>query len=178
MSKEEFPTNEKEVESFKVLDHEPIKRRPWWKLGGKDESFVSVDAGYGRTVSPASSSETKLGTVEELGHNVWETEDAKEIYKPIEGYEGAHRFDPSLVWTAEEEKRLVRIVSLVKSPALHIREANTRHSSTGVSRSQPASCSLLFNLTEETSRKPSVTLCWVRHFPTLQLMDSNRIQLT
>lgn len=31
-------------------------------------------------------------------------------YKPIEGYEGAHRYDPKLEWEPKEEKKLVRKV--------------------------------------------------------------------
>jgi len=112
MSEKAFPHDGRDVDELQVVDRQPIKRKPWYKLGGKDESFVSVDAGYARTVSPASTSDTKLDSLEDLGHNVWETEDSKEIYKPIEGYEGAHRFDPSLKWTPAEEKALVRTVSL------------------------------------------------------------------
>ena len=119
MSKEEYPADVQDVDGLQIVDRNPIKRNPWWKLGGKDESFVSIDAGYARTVSPASISDTKLDTLEELGHNVWETEDGKEIYKPIEGYEGAHRFDPSMKWSPEEEKRLIRTVGL-RYPLLHL----------------------------------------------------------
>jgi hypothetical protein len=113
MSNELYP-GEKHVEVpvLQEVDPEPIKRRPWWKLGGKDQSFVSVDAGYARTVSSASGSETKLDAVDDLGHHVWETEETKEIYKPIAGYEGAHRFDPSFKWSPQEEKVLVRTVSI------------------------------------------------------------------
>ncbi len=93
-----------------VVDTRPIKRKPWWKFGGEDVSFVSVDAGYAKQVNKsASSSDTKL---DELGRHVWETAESREIYKPIPGYEGAHRFDPSLTWAPEEEKRLVRQVRL------------------------------------------------------------------
>ena len=88
----------------------PVKTKPWWKLGGKDYGFVSIDAGYPKQVNSASSSDTQLDG--SLDHNVYETEDTKEIYQPIEGYEGAHRFDPSLEWDPQEEKRLVKIVSL------------------------------------------------------------------
>lgn len=110
---------EKQVSQTQTVDEKglhlvspkPIKRDPWWKLGGKDVSFVSVDAGYVRSDNSASSSKTKLGSVESLGHHVFETAESKEIYKPIEGYEGSHRFDPTFEWTAEEEKTLVRTVS-------------------------------------------------------------------
>ena len=86
----------------------PTKTKPWWKFGGKDYSFVSVNSGYSAT---ASSSDTNLDSSEKLGRNVYETDDVKDVYKPIEGYEGAHRFDPNFKWSPEEEKRLVKTVS-------------------------------------------------------------------
>jgi hypothetical protein len=114
MSKEELPTHTTALDDtgFHNGEAHPVKRRPWWKLGGKDYSFVSVNAGYARSALSTSSSDTKLNVVDELGNNVFETEDTKEIYKPIEGYEGSHRFDPSFKWEPEEERKLVRTVSL------------------------------------------------------------------
>ena len=88
----------------------PTQRRPWFKLGGQDHPFVSVDAGYPRATDSASSSESDL-TVPNKAHNVWETQDAHDIYAPIAGYEGAHRFDPNFKWEPEEEKALIRKVS-------------------------------------------------------------------
>jgi hypothetical protein len=112
MSKEAFPnTINVDETGLQNVDNQPIKRKPWWKLGGKDYSFVSVNAGYARTDISTSSSETKLDNVENLGQHVYETDDVKDIYKPIEGYEGSHRFDPSFTWSPEEEKSLVRTVS-------------------------------------------------------------------
>lgn len=112
MSKEEAyaAAEVKDIEQrgFDNADVLPTKTKPWWKFGGKDYSFVPVNSGYSTT---ASSSETNLDSSEKLGRNVYETEEAKDIYKPIEGYEGAHRFDPKLKWSPEEEQRLVRIVS-------------------------------------------------------------------
>jgi hypothetical protein len=121
MSKQEFPNEVKEVDEKALQNAAPTKSKPWWKLGGIDYSFVSVNAGYVKTADiktaeSASSSDSKLGEAEKLGHNVWETDDSKEIYKPIDGYEGAHRFDPAFSWELEEEKRLVRTVSLNISP--------------------------------------------------------------
>jgi hypothetical protein len=113
MSKEAYPSHTTAIDESglnNVYD-QPTKRRPWWKLGGKDSSFVSVNAGYANTTFSTSSSDTKLDTDKDLGRHVFETDDTKEIYKPIEGYEGAHRFDPSFQWTQEEERKLVRTVS-------------------------------------------------------------------
>jgi hypothetical protein len=38
-------------------------------------------------------------------------------YKPSEGWEGLHRYDTSFTWRAEEEKRLIRKVSKMRSRA-------------------------------------------------------------
>ena len=42
--------------------------------------------------------------------NVFVAPEVADIYKPIEGFEGAHRFDSSAIWTKKEEKSLVRKV--------------------------------------------------------------------
>jgi NADPH-dependent glutamate synthase beta subunit-like oxidoreductase len=34
----------------------------------------------------------------------------KDRYRPVESYEGIHRYDPDFVWEKAEEKRLVRKV--------------------------------------------------------------------
>ncbi|KAF2149177.1 phthalate transporter [Myriangium duriaei CBS 260.36] len=83
-------------------------RQPWWKLGGKDYPFVSVDAGYSSSANSSASSSKSSLPIPDRSHNVWESVEAVEIYKPIEGYEGAHRFDHDYKWTPEEEKSLVR----------------------------------------------------------------------
>lgn len=80
-------------------------RQKWWQLGGKDISHVSVDDGL--ESSPESSS-GDLNTASR--DNVFTAAEAVELYKPIEGFEGTHRFEPTAVWTVEEEKRLVRKV--------------------------------------------------------------------
>ena len=97
--------NDADEKGYQNARPQPIKKKPWWKLGGEDYSFVSVNAGYG---SSPSSSDTKLGIVDKLGQHVYEDEETKALYKPIEGYEGSHRFDPDFKWTPEEEKRLVK----------------------------------------------------------------------
>ena len=113
MSKQTYPANVNDVDEsgLQGVDPKPMNK-PWWKLGGKDYSFVSVNAGYTRSAISTSSSDTKLDAVENLGRHVYETDDTKEIYKPIAGYEGSHRFDPSFQWDPEEERKLVRMVSL------------------------------------------------------------------
>ncbi len=85
------------------------KPRKWWQLGGQDYSFVSVDDGY--DIPSQTPSQADIETLPKSSEqNVFEDAAALDIYKPIEGYEGAHRFDPSATWTSEEEKTLVRFV--------------------------------------------------------------------
>ena len=44
------------------------------------------------------------------GGKTFETDSLEEFYKPIESYEGYHRYDPNFVWEEKEEKRVVRRV--------------------------------------------------------------------
>ena len=113
MSKETYPAkiNDVDENGLQSVDPQPTRSKPWWKLGGKDYSFVSINAGYTKSAISTLSSDTKLDVVENLGRHVYETDDTKEIYKPIAGYEGSHRFDPSFQWDPAEERKLVRIVS-------------------------------------------------------------------
>lgn len=43
--------------------------------------------------------------------SAFDTESFESFYKPIESYEGYHRWDPTFQWEAKEEKKLVRKVS-------------------------------------------------------------------
>ncbi|KAJ6115009.1 hypothetical protein N7486_000787 [Penicillium sp. IBT 16267x] len=55
----------------------------------------------------ASSIEDRRGTVKNVDCAFDTTEDPR-YYKPIESYEGYHRWDPEFEWTEEEEKAIVR----------------------------------------------------------------------
>ncbi|EXJ54203.1 hypothetical protein A1O7_09540 [Cladophialophora yegresii CBS 114405] len=114
---------EKSIESGIIASpvestHEhPRKLRPrkWWKLGGQDQSHVSVDA----DIEPDSETSSKDGdNLVRNVNNVFEAPEAAEIYKPTAKFEGSHRFDPSAAWEPEEEKRLVRRLDwLIAVPA-------------------------------------------------------------
>lgn len=41
-----------------------------------------------------------------------ETDSLAKFYRPIESYEGYHRWDPQFQWDEKEEKRLIRKVSI------------------------------------------------------------------
>lgn len=93
------------------------RRQKWWRLGGRDVSHVSVNDGY--VDSDASSfDEDSNGAVVKNVNNVFDAPEAAQLYKPIEGFEGTHRFDPSATWTQAEEKALVRKVGAY--PAFNI----------------------------------------------------------
>jgi hypothetical protein len=47
-----------------------------------------------------------------LKPSTFQTDGLETFYKPIEGYEGAHRYDPEYVWSAADEGRVVRKVYL------------------------------------------------------------------
>ena len=50
-------------------------------------------------------------SVSKRGGKTFDNDTLQANYAPIEGYEGAHRYDPNFEWEPQEEKRLVRKVS-------------------------------------------------------------------
>jgi len=107
---EVYPMN-KDATAKVVVRHNTQQPRKWWRFGGTDYSHVSVDAGYDIDSSETSSfDESDSGLVKNV-NNVYEDKDAADLYKPIEGYEGAHRFKLDATWTSEEEEDLVKRVS-------------------------------------------------------------------
>ena len=88
-----------------------VKTPPWWKIGGKDYSYVSIDGDYTVASGESSSTESLDDTIVKKRNSVFQAPEAVDLYKPPESYEGSHRFNPSLVWTQDEEKALVKRVS-------------------------------------------------------------------
>ncbi|KAG5915599.1 hypothetical protein E4U61_004448 [Claviceps capensis] len=93
--------------------------RKWWQLGGEDVSHLPIDADHGLLSS--------MSSLEEASKQQSKTEsrpiapEAQEVYKPVDGFEGAHRFDPAAKWTDEEEQALVR---KVRFPMNHLSSPN------------------------------------------------------
>ncbi|KAI4159597.1 MAG: hypothetical protein LQ342_006435 [Letrouitia transgressa] len=71
---------------------------PWWKFGGRDRIFI-----------PTREETSKREPEDE---SVFSNVKARDIYKPIEKYEGRHRFDVNATWSDNEEKKLVRRLDL------------------------------------------------------------------
>lgn len=88
-----------------------VNTPPWWKIGGKDYSYVSIDGDYTVSSEEYSSTESLDDTVVKKRNSVFGAPEALELYKPPESYEGSHRFNPNLIWTQDEEKALVKRVS-------------------------------------------------------------------
>lgn len=52
------------------------------------------------------------------GDKTWDNDSLDSFYKPIDSYEGIHRFDPDFQWDPKEEKKLVRKVCIPYSRCL------------------------------------------------------------
>ena len=63
--------------------------------------------------SISSSIEAQRGTIQAVDC-AFDTTENPNYYKPIESYEGYHRWDPAFEWTEEEEKAVVKKVGLYR----------------------------------------------------------------
>lgn len=135
-----------------------VKSPPWWKIGGKDYSYVSIDGDYTVASGESSSTESFADDLVKRRNSVFQAPEAVELYKPSESYEGAHRFDPALVWTQDEEKALVRRVSIIPA-IINARISNFGHSLIGRSLYQLASCSSPYNSIVEISPRHCPITC-------------------
>lgn len=70
----------------------------------------------GKTPQSGSTSSSSLdfnnprARVKDLSECAFETLEDPRYYRPIDSYEGIHRWDPDFEWTEEEEKRIIRKV--------------------------------------------------------------------
>lgn len=67
--------------------------------------------------SVSSSIEAQQGTIQAVDC-AFDTTENPHFYKPIESYEGYHRWDPVFEWTEEEEKAVVKKVGLYLGTAI------------------------------------------------------------
>lgn len=91
----------------------PQKANSWWKFGGRDRIFVPSRLQGSESTFKDFQGDRTVDDDHNADGNVFSEPRAIEIYKPIEKYEGRHRFDLHATWSDEEEKRLVRRVSYV-----------------------------------------------------------------
>ena len=83
----------------------------WWKFGGKDRSFIPTRSETSKPSLDAFNDPRDIENENTADDSVFNNPKAFDIYKPIEKYEGRHRFDPRATWSEGEEKKLVRRVS-------------------------------------------------------------------
>ncbi|KAL8677724.1 MAG: hypothetical protein Q9186_005877 [Xanthomendoza sp. 1 TL-2023] len=90
-----------------------LNTNPWWRFGGKDRSFIPTRAENATSKHTLDNQKDDRDIEDEvnLDDSVFNNPKAFEIYKPIENYEGRHRFDPRATWSEAEEKKLIRRVS-------------------------------------------------------------------
>ncbi|KAL9052608.1 MAG: hypothetical protein Q9162_005298 [Coniocarpon cinnabarinum] len=75
----------------------------------KSPSYIQHGAPDSPSASPASSGSELLTPAHVIGkRTTFDTSELSEFYKPIDSYEGRHRFDPDFQWDAQEEKKIVR----------------------------------------------------------------------
>ncbi|MCJ1481729.1 hypothetical protein MMC06_001888 [Schaereria dolodes] len=88
-------------------DRRHLKYR-WWKFSGQDRSFVSSRSDGSTSTLPSIKGDIESSTPYDSQKGVFSDPDAAGFYQPIEGYEGAHRFDPVTTWSDQEERSLIR----------------------------------------------------------------------
>lgn len=140
-----------------------FRANPWWRFGGEDRSFVPVNVTSSVKSTRSSSDEDEHANENTIYGSVFSDSRAQEFYKPIEKYEGRHRFDMHATWTEQEEKALVRRVSayILVSTTSTRKRLTYFDSSTGASVCGPASCFLPYSLIEAISFKHSQIICLV-----------------
>lgn len=90
-----------------------LKANSWWRFGGRDRIFVPSRLQGSNATFKDFQGDRTINDDHNADGSVFSDPRAVEIYKPIEKYEGRHRFDLHATWSADEEKRLVRRVSSV-----------------------------------------------------------------
>ena len=100
------------------------KANSWWKFGGRDRIFVPSRLQGSKSTFKDFQGDRTIDDDNNADGNVFSDPRAVELYKPIEKYEGRHRFDLHATWSDEEEKRLVRRVGCIISLA-ELRESRS-----------------------------------------------------
>ncbi|KAF2151791.1 MFS general substrate transporter [Myriangium duriaei CBS 260.36] len=73
-----------------------------------DSDDGRLDKAHNGSVSAVADTVGKNAFIAKVGANTFQTESLESFYKPIESYEGFHRYDPNFSWEPAEEKKLVR----------------------------------------------------------------------
>ena len=88
-----------------------LQTNPWWRFGGRDRSYIPTRNEPSKSSLDSFTDSRDIENENNADLSVFNDTKAYDIYKPIEKYEGRHRFDPRATWSDGEEKKLVRKVS-------------------------------------------------------------------
>ncbi|KAL9074122.1 MAG: hypothetical protein Q9161_002532 [Pseudevernia consocians] len=89
-----------------------LRANSWWKFGGRDRTFVPSRLHGSKSSFKDFQGDRTVGDDHNADGSAFSDPGAVEIYKPIEKYEGRHRFDLHATWSGDEEMRLVRRICL------------------------------------------------------------------
>lgn len=92
-----------------------LQTNPWWRFGGRDRSYIPTRNEPSKSSQDSLTDPRDIESENTADLSVFNDAKAYDIYKPIENYEGRHRFDPRATWSDGEEKKLVRRVSSSQS---------------------------------------------------------------
>lgn len=112
-----------ELQDTSVGPHQltTLETNKWWQFGGRDRSYIPTRA-YTSKSSLDAFNEPGSGDGDNTADDsVFNDVKAFDLYKPIEKYEGRHRFDQRATWTDAEEKKLVRRVRICRFHARELR---------------------------------------------------------
>ena len=91
-------------------NHQLDTRTP--KMGGREDSPNSGSASPEADLKAfPEAAVTDPSFFKRTKGRAFDNDSLESFYKPIDSYEGRHRYDPSFEWTPKEEKRVVRKVS-------------------------------------------------------------------
>ena len=101
--------------SFTPPEQEPsLRANSLWNFGGRDRTFVPSRLQGSQSSFKEFQGDRTVDDDHNADGSVFSDPRFVEMFKPIEKYEGRHRFDLHATWSDKEEKRLVRRVSSVK----------------------------------------------------------------
>jgi hypothetical protein len=92
----------------------PLSREGYIELHGQDEDEQEADDprssinSHSPILPKSEIAESNQESVD--GRATFDTSGLESHYKPVDGYEGAHRYDPSYSWEPVDEQRVVRKV--------------------------------------------------------------------
>jgi hypothetical protein len=87
----------------------PRSRNGYYELHNQEENDPRASVNSLSPIIPKPET-GEAGFVAPDSHATFSGEGLEDYYKPIEGYEALHRYDPDYVWSIADERKVVRKV--------------------------------------------------------------------